>query len=190
MTAKILQQNGEVVYRSTYRPLTVEEQADPSVQQSMVTFDQIAEERLGDKLTRTELEEVGIPDTPEYLPYADEDQNDMTFADLDEEVTPEAGDEYVHASVMLRRGNQMMHGTVKARKRDPDGNPIGCQSDNPILDNQLYDVKFPDGEVTPLTANVIAQAMYAQCDVDRNEYLLLDSFVDLQEDHTTISLDK
>ncbi len=82
-----------------------------------------------------------------------------------------------------------MCGTVKARKRDLDGNPIGCQSDNPILDTQLYDVKFPNGEVTPLTANAIAQAMYAQCDVDGNEYLLLKCFVDVQKDHTAISLD-
>ncbi len=170
MTAKILQHNGKVVYRSTYQPLIVEERDDPSVLQSMASFDETAEERLGDKLTRSELEEVGIPNTPEYLRYADEDQNKMTFPDLDEEVTPEAGDEYVHASVMLPRGSQMMHGTVKARKRDLDGNPIGCQSDNPILDTQLYDVEFPDGEVTPLTANAIAQAMYTQCDIDRNEY--------------------
>jgi len=37
-------------------------------------------------------------------------------------------------------------------------------------------------------ANAIKQAMYAQCDVDGNEYLLLDSFVDVQKDHTAISL--
>ncbi len=134
MTAKILQQNGEVVYRSTYRPLTVEERADSSVQQSMALFDETAEERLGDKLTHAKLEEVGIPDTPKYLPHADEDQNKMTFPDLDEEVTCEAGDEYVHTLVILPCGSQMMRGTVKARKQDLDGNPIGCQSDNPILD--------------------------------------------------------
>ena len=112
---------GEVVYRSTYRPLTVEERADLSTQQSMITFNDTAEECLGNKLTRTELEEVGIPDTPEYIPYTDEDQNETTFPDLDEEVTPEVGDEYVRASIMLPRGSQMMRGTVKARKRDPDG---------------------------------------------------------------------
>ncbi len=159
MTAKILQQNGEVVYHSTYSPLTIENQANPSVQQSMATFDQIAEDFLGDNLTRAEFEEVGIPDTPEYLPYADEDQNEKTFPDLDEEVTPEAGDEYVQALVMLPCGSQMMRGTVRVHKRDLDGNPIGCRSDNPILDTHLYDVEFPDGEVTPLTANAIAQAM-------------------------------
>ncbi len=32
--------------------------------------------------------------------------------------------------------------------------------------------------------------MYAQCNVDGNEYLLLDSFVDVQKDHTVISLDE
>jgi len=31
--------------------------------------------------------------------------------------------------------------------------------------------------------------MYAQCDVDRNKYLLLECFVDAQKDNTTISLD-
>ena len=42
----------------------------------------------------------------------------------------------------------------------------------------MYEVEFADGKVTELTANVIAQSMYAQCDLDGNEYLLLDSFVD------------
>ncbi len=37
---------------------------------------------------------------------------------------------------------------------------------------------------------MIEQAMYAQCDIDRNEYLLLEFFVDVQKDHTAISLDK
>ncbi len=62
-----------------------------------------------------------------------------------------------------------MGGIAKAHKQDLDGNPIGCRSDNPILDTWLYDVEFPNGEVTPLTANAIAQAMYAQCDIDGNE---------------------
>ncbi len=42
----------------------------------------------------------------------------------------------------------------------------------------------------PLTANAIAQAMYLQCDVDENEYLLLKSFVDVQKDPTAISPDE
>ena len=47
----------------------------------------------------------------------------MTFPHLDEEIMPEAGDEYIHTSVMLPRGSQMMQGTLKAHKQDQDGNP-------------------------------------------------------------------
>ncbi len=78
----------------------------------------------------------------------------------------------MHTLVMLPHGSGMMCGTVKAQKRDLDGNLIRRRSDNQILDTQLYDVEFPDREVTPLTTNAIAQAMCAQCDIDRNEYLL------------------
>ncbi len=51
-TAKILQQNGKTVYNSTYRPLTVEEQADAAIQKSMIKFSKMADKHLGEKLTR------------------------------------------------------------------------------------------------------------------------------------------
>ncbi len=114
MTAKILQHNGKVVYCSTYCPLAIEEQANHAVKQDMATLRETTEERLGAELTHAELEEIGITDTLEYIPYADQDWNEMTFTDLDEEVTPEVGDEYMHASIMLLHGSQMMHGTVRA----------------------------------------------------------------------------
>ncbi len=52
---------------------------------------------------------------------------------------------------------------------------------NPILDTRLYDVDFLDSKVTPLTANAIAQAMYAQCNKDQNEYLIFECFVYVQK---------
>jgi hypothetical protein len=42
--------------------------------------------------------------------------------------------------------------------------------------------------VTELTANVIVEGMFAQCDEDGNEYVLFDSFVDFQKDGTSLSL--
>ncbi len=42
MTAKILQHNSEVVYQSMYRPLTVEERANDTVQQDMLAFREAA----------------------------------------------------------------------------------------------------------------------------------------------------
>ncbi len=84
----------------------------------------------------------------------------------------------------------MMHRNVRACKQDLDGNLIGHQLDNPILDTHLYDVEFPDGEVTPLTAISIVQAMYAQRDINRNEYLILTYFIDIQKEPTAISIDE
>ena len=38
-------------------------------------------------------------------------------------------------------------------------------------------MQFADGEVTELIANMIAESMYAACNDDGNEYLLMDSIV-------------
>ncbi len=51
-------------------------------------------------------------------------------------------------------------------------------------------MEFPDGEVTPLPANAIAQAIYAKWNIDGNECLLLECIVDVQKDPTVIKLDK
>ena len=63
-------------------------------------------------------------------------------------------------------------------KRDHEGNVIGISNANPILDTREYEVKFEDGDVTELTANVIAESMYAMCDENGNHILLFDAIVD------------
>ena len=44
-----------------------------------------------------------------------------------------------------------------------DGNLVGRADPNPVKDTRTYEVEFPDGEVAELTANAIAEAMYALC---------------------------
>ncbi len=41
-----------------------------------------------------------------------------------------------------------------------------------------YTFTFNDGDETVLNTNLIAEAMYAQCNLDRNQYVLLDSIID------------
>jgi hypothetical protein len=55
---------------------------------------------------------------------------------------------------------------------------MGTTNDNPILDRREYIMTFDDGDVTDLTANLIPESMYAQCDPDGNQYVLLDSIID------------
>jgi hypothetical protein len=101
----------------------------------------------------------------------DPDQGDI-------EVTPEYGDNYVGTELLLPRGGTLARGRVTGRKRDVDGKPTGTANANPILDTHDYVVTFDDGDVTELTANLITESMYAQCDPDRNQYVLLDSILD------------
>jgi hypothetical protein len=74
----------------------------------------------------------------------------------------------------------MTKGHVKSQKRVANGNPIGLANANPILDTCWYVVGFVDGDQTTVYANLIAEAMYVQCDPDGNQYVLLDSFIDLR----------
>ena len=75
---------------------------------------------------------------------------------------------------MLSSGSKILRGQVTGRKRNIDGNTTGQASDNPILETQEYSIQFEDGEVTELTENAIVESMYAQCDPDGNQYVLLD----------------
>jgi hypothetical protein len=71
-----------------------------------------------------------------------------------------------------------MKGRITSRKRDKDGNPVGLVNANPILYTREYTFTFNNGDEIVLNANLIAEAMYAQCDPDRNQYVLLDSIID------------
>ena len=91
----------------------------------------------------------------------------------DLEVTPEMGDNYIGAEIMIPRGGVLSRGQVTRQKRDADGNPIGQSHTNPVLDTRSYIVEFDDNNQTELTANLIAESMYAQCDPDGNQHPLL-----------------
>jgi hypothetical protein len=101
---------------------------------------------------------------------------------------PETGDNYLSAELMLPKGGVLVKGCVTARKRDRDGNPVGHANDNPILDTRLYIVKFDDVDQTELTANMIAESLYLQCDPNSNQYVLLEKIVDHQRLPTAMKL--
>ncbi len=95
--------------------------------------------------------------------------------------TPEAGDNYISAEVLLPLGGVIRRGKVISCKRDADGNTVGRAHEQPILDTRTYDVVFNDGMIKELMTNEIAECMYAQCDPGGNQYVLLDCFVDFEK---------
>ena len=191
LTAKILKSNGEVVHRSTYRALNQEEIESAEEQAVRKSFDEQIEARLGPSATVKDFDDMGAEETPVHEKYEDGvDDDDAPIPPADElEPTPEAGDNYVNTEVMLPRGDGMARGRVVRRKRDADGNLVWRANTNPILDSRVYEVEFPDGEVTALTANVIADAMFSQCDEDGNEYILLEELVDWRKDGNALSME-
>ena len=74
-------------------------------------------------------------------------------------------------------------------KHDANDNSIGRSHQNPILDTCLYEVEFPWGEMTELAGNFIAISIYAQCDVNGNENLLLEEFINLRKNGSPLSVE-
>ena len=64
----------------------------------------------------------------------------------------------------------------------------GTANRNPILDTRTYEVEFPDGSVSEYAANTIAENMWAQCDLDGNQHLLLDAIIDYKTDGHAIKV--
>ena len=93
--------------------------------------------------------------------------------------TPDAApDHYLNASVVLPRGDKFSRGKVIGCKRDNEDNLIGRANEKKILDTRRYEVDYGDGEIAKLTANVIAESMYAQVDLEGNGTLLMNCMVD------------
>ena len=119
--------------------------------------------------------------TPD-LEYDDDDDEDSINAipDTDPSVptTTELNDQYLNVDLILFRGGNEARGCVTAQAQDYDGNPMGLANPNPILDSCQYIMEFEDGDESELTTNAIANSMYAKCDPDGNQYLMLDFIVD------------
>jgi len=72
----------------------------------------------------------------------------------------------------------MMSGMVRRRVRSLDDQVVGKANVNPILDTRSYMVEFPDGYDSAYTANLIAQNMYTQCNINGNQFLVFKAIID------------
>ena len=66
---------------------------------------------------------------------------------------------------------------VTKRLKDANGLPIGTVIENPVLDTRVYKVKYVDGHKASLTANAIAQNMFAQVNDEGNRHVLFDQII-------------
>jgi hypothetical protein len=58
----------------------------------------------------------------------------------------------------------------------------GRENENPMLDTRNYEIQFPDGRSDAYTANVIAENMYDQCDIEGRQLNLIEGIIDHKTD--------
>jgi hypothetical protein len=102
--------------------------------------------------------------------------------DIKKESYVDTYDQYVGAHVRVPIGNEIKSGKVIRRKHELDGNVRGRANANPMLDTRNYEIQFPDGRSDKYTANVIAENMYSQCDIEGRQFNLMEGIIDHKTD--------
>ena len=111
--------------------------------------------------------------------------------EADDDFLPDVyGDTYLRMNLALpKRGEpEPQCNRVTKRLRNANGLPIGKASDNPILDTRMYEVEYLDGEKYALSANVIAENMFAQIDEEGNIHVMMDKITDHWFDEATVKI--
>ena len=119
-----------------------------------------------------------VPDPANHDPWKGEDG--PLFPELDNELASAkaARDYLVNSEVLLPVGDRHIFSRVLHRKHDSNGMPVGTAHKQPAMDTQVDEVHFLDGRTEELVVNVIAESLYAQCDPDGNQYMMLYTIVD------------
>jgi hypothetical protein len=165
MSGRRLSSTGVPIARTTVQPWTDDEKQTDTYKVSLEKFDLSVKTRL---------------DTPALLLAADNEVFDDTG---DDEMRPKDQNCWSQMKMIwtdtwtnsCRRPSSYHVGTrtVKQRKRDADGKPIGVANLNHLLDTRVYEVELTDGAVAEYTANLIAISLYEQVDEHANEFILM-----------------
>jgi len=189
MTCKLLNIKGNYLHRSTVRALTPDELMDPLEIKAREAFDKAIEEKLGPAAKPEDFSAESLDcDTPQGTLYEDDSGGGSTPMLERDDITDDHYDQYLNAEVLLPIRGKMQTGKVARRKRDDDGNLKGKAHSKATCDTREYVVQFPDGAEASYSANLIAENMYAQCDIAGNQYILMKSIVDYKKDKSAISV--
>jgi hypothetical protein len=188
MSRKILKANGQVLYRTSVRSLTLDDIQSPTEIAECLKFYTSVEEKLGKSMLGADFKDD--PDfadfvTPTFEPYEDDEvpvSRMPDIDDVDDDHDVDTYDQYVGAQVRVPIGGEIRSGKVMRRKRELDGTLKGRTNENPMLDSRTYEIEFPDGYSGEYTANGIAENVYAQCDTEGNQFIIMDCIVDHKKD--------
>ena len=72
----------------------------------------------------------------------------------------------LNVEVQLQLGEELTMGKVKCHALRPEGKAVGKYDDNPFLNSMMYEDEFVDAQVREYSANVIAENMITQVDLE------------------------
>ncbi|KAI2507343.1 Reverse transcriptase (RNA-dependent DNA polymerase) [Fragilaria crotonensis] len=146
------------------------------------------DEKIGDNKTNEEVAgELGNDQLPRNDAEIDEaEENALKRSDADE-YTPEAFDKYLAAEIVTDRGGELLRGSVKSRKRDSDGKPIGSANPNSLLDTREYFICFEDGTEETYTTNLIAECLYSLIDDQGRRLQVMKEIIDHDKGQNALS---
>ena len=106
--------------------------------------------------------------------------NNKDISEADATFTPDVFDDaYLKMQLALPQDEPGPEfARVTKRLRNNNRLPIGSANQNPILDSRMYEVEYQDGHKVSLSANAIAQNMFAQVDEEGKRHILFQEIVD------------
>lgn len=183
LTYWILKSNGQIIARSTVRPLLPDEERDEMEKQAKIAFTNRIHE-LYDEYDHAQIQIFDLDALHESHTDVTAGDGDAHSIDGNDNAPPTAdtntvsGPElFLQAEVFLPHGDRNEIAKVIGRKRDSDGNYIGRKHNNPRLDSRIFTVRFPDGDEKDISYNLLAEHLFSQVDAEGNQYRLFKEII-------------
>jgi hypothetical protein len=185
MSYYVLPSTGVPVSRTTVQRMTeLEKQTDANRQRidefEKAIADRYKEGRLYSRGDKPDLEQWSelLETDPDFAEEFAQTFNNPDVPEADDTFDPDSYDSYLGMELALDRdGQEPQFARVSKRLKDNSGAPIGQANNNPILDTRLYEVEYHDGHRAAMSANTIAENLFAQVDQDGHRQLLFDGII-------------
>ena len=163
-TSHILTSKGEVIQRSTTRPLTDEEDSSNVVNDLKKRYTDEMESFIGNLTNSTINSHRNYQEDPYENMFEEDifDDENIHFNDHFDHEAPlnEQFDEHLGLELLFPSQGEMKPGKVINRKRDYTGHLIGTSNPNPILDTRIYEIKFNDGTFADYNMQILSWKIF------------------------------
>ena len=181
----VLKSNGEVLSRGSVQRVTNLELEEKETVDIFADFDKTLNERLKHDDGKYDREKPSLEhwadmaSDPEFVEEFQKVYDNPEIPEADNFSPEMLEDTYLNMELAMHCGDDGPEfARITKQLRDANGIPIGTSNDNPLLDTRVYEVEYLDGYKASLSANEIAQNLFAQVDKDGNWYVFYDQIID------------